>query len=141
MTFKEWDAVIMIASGVVVSAWVLVQAMTEPAPDLATVAMRLVSAIGATIVVNIVAVIVTTILVSIARREEFKDEKADERDRAIVAKSMRNAYFVASITGLVCLLMLAFGVEPALAIYALFGGLMLAGVLDAGSRLVYYRIG
>ena len=51
------------------------------------------------------------------------------------------AYFVASITGLVCLVMLAFGVEPALAIYALFGGLMLAGVLDAASRLLYYRLG
>ena len=141
MSFKEWDAVIMIASGVVVSAWVLVQAVTDPAPDLTAVAMRLVWAIGATIVVNIVAIIVTTILVSIARREEFKDEKADERDRAIGAKAMRNAYFVASITGLVCLLMLAFGVEPALAIYALFGGLMLAGVLDAASRLLYYRLG
>jgi hypothetical protein len=82
-----------------------------------------------------------SILVSIARREEFKDERADERDQAVGLRGMRNAYFVASIAGVVTLFCLAFGVNPGGAAYALFGGLMLAGVVDAASRLVYYRIG
>ena len=141
MTFKEWNAVIMIAVSVVVAVWVAFEAITNPAIGVAAVAARLVWAIVFNIVLNIVAIIVMSIVVSVARREEFKDERADERDVAVGAKAMRNGYFLASIAGLICLILLATGTDPGLAIYALFGGLMLAGVADAASRLLYYRVG
>lgn len=141
MTFKEWNAVIMIATSAIIAAWVVFESLSNPAVGLAAVAGRLVWAIGLSILLNILLVIGMAIAVSIARREEFKDERADERDRAVNDRSMRNGYFVASITGLVCLVVLAAGADPALAIYTLFGGLMLAGVADAASRLVYYRLG
>jgi hypothetical protein len=98
-------------------------------------------AIGFTVLFNIVAVIGMTIAVSIARRQEFRDERADERDRSIAAKSMRNAYFVGSVTGLAALLIFASAADPSLAIYMLFAGMLLAGAVDAASRLVYYWIG
>lgn len=141
MSFKEWTAVISILSAGVISGWVLQQAQAEPLTELSAVAMRLLWAIGAVIVLNIVAMIVFSILASIATGREVKDERADERDRAIAMRSMRNAYFVASIGGLGFLVLLAFGFAPALAVYALFGALMLAGVTDSVSRLVYYRLG
>lgn len=141
MTFKEWNAVIMIAGAAIIGAWVIFEATTNPAVGAAAIAGRLVWAIGFNIILNIVLVIALAIGVSIARREEFKDERADERDRSVNARSMRNGYFVASIAGLVCLVVFAMGADPGLALYTLFGGLMLAGVADAASRLVYYRLG
>lgn len=141
MTYKEWNAVIMIAGSAIIAVWVIFESMTNPAVGAAAIAGRLVWAIGLNIVLNIVLVIAMAILVSIARREEFKDERADERDLAVNARSMRNGYFIASIAGLVCLIVFAMGADPGLALYTLFGGLMLAGVADAASRLVYYRIG
>lgn len=141
MTYKEWNAVIMVAGAVAIAIWVTVDALTNPVTDLQVIAARLVWAIGFTVLFNILAVIGMTIVVSIARRQEFKDERADERDVAISAKSMRNAYFVASITGLGALLIIASAADPAIAIYVLFGGLLLAGAVDAASRLVYYWLG
>lgn len=141
MSFKEWNAAVTIAVSVVVGIWVAIEAIGSPAPSLAAMAGRLVWAIGVTIVLNIVLMIAMAILVSMARREEFKDERADERDLAITARGMRNGYFIASIAGLICLILLALGMSAELAIYTLFGGLLLAGVADAASRLVYYRFG
>jgi hypothetical protein len=48
---------------------------------------------------------------------------------------------VASLAGLAALIVWALGYEVTTGVYVLFGGLMLAGAVDAGSRLVYYRIG
>lgn len=141
MTYKEWEAVVQIAGAAVIGAWVLFEAVTSPASSVAEVAARLLWAILFVVLFNIAAIIVITILVSIARREEFKDEKADERDKAVGSKGMRNAYLVASIAGVASLFPLALGYDPVVTAYVLFGGLMLAGVADAASRLVYYRIG
>ena len=141
MTYKEFEAVVQIAGAAVIGAWVTFEAVTDPATSVAEAAARLLWDILFVVLFNIAAVIVVTILVSIARREEFKDEKADDRDAAVGTKGMRNAYLVASIAGAASLFPLAWGADPAVAAYVLFGGLMLAGVVDAVSRLVYYRIG
>ena len=93
------------------------------------------------IVFNILAAIGTAIVGSIVTRKEFKDEAADERDRAIYARSLRNAYFVVSVGGIATLLILAFGYDPAIAAYSVFIGGLLAGAAGAVSQLVYYRRG
>lgn len=141
MTYKEFKAAIMVLSAVLVSLWVLI--FVTPAPDqtLATLAASLCWAILASIVINIVAAIAVSILTSAMQHRALKDERADERDWAIQAKAMRNAYFIASLTGLVALIVWAMGHDIATGIYVLFFGLMLAGAADAASRLVYYRIG
>ena len=143
MSFKEWEAAIQIVSALVVTIWLVADAMGPGIGDgtVASVAMRLLWAIGAVIVFNIVVIIVVAILVSIARREEFKDEKADERDRAINAASSRNGYIVTSIGALAGLIGLAFGLDPVLGAYTLFAAPMLGGFVAAASQLYYYRIG
>ena len=141
MTYKEINAAIMVISAVLVSLWVLVFVTTIPDQTLATLATSLCWAILASIVINIVAAIAVSILTSVMQRRALKDERADERDWAIQAKAMRNAYFVASLSGLAALIVWATGNDIPTGIYVLFFGLMLAGAADAGSRLVYYRIG
>ena len=141
MTFKEMNAAVMLLGAVVISAWVLKDAIGDPTLTLSAVAARLCWAILASIVFNIVAIIVFTILISIAQGREFKDELADERDRLVGAKAMRNAYVVASLAGLAALIVWALGYEVTTGVYVLYGGLMLAGSVDAASQLVYYRIG
>ena len=141
MTYKEWEAVLNILSAVVISAWVIFEATTNPATSVAEAAARLLWAILFAVLFNIAAMIVMTILVSIATRKEFKDERADERDKLVSLKSMRNGYVVASVAGTLSLFPLAWGYDPTAMVYLLFSGLMLAGVVDAVSRLVYYRIG
>ena len=143
MSFKEWTAVTQILSGVLIGGWVAWDYLTGGAAGLgmAAVAMKLIWAIVVVIVFNIVAIIVITILVSIVRREELKDEKTDERDRGVADRGNSNGYLVTSITAALVLLGLAFGIDPILAAYGLFGAPMLGGVTDAISRLVYYRIG
>jgi hypothetical protein len=141
MSFKEWEAVVNIIAAIVIGAWVIFDALINPAPAIAAVAGRLLWAILCGVLFTIAAMIVMSILVSIARREQFKDEKADERDKLVGLRAMRNGYVVASIAGVTSLIYLAFGFNAAEAAYALFFGLMLAGVVDAASRLVYYRIG
>lgn len=141
MTFKEMSAAVMLLGVVVVSAWVLREALGDPGATLQAVATRLCWAIGALIVFNIVAIIIFAILVSIAQGREIQDERADERDHAVGAKAMRNAYVVASLAGLASLIVWALGYEATTGAYALYGGLMLAGAVDGASRLVYYRIG
>lgn len=141
MTFKEMSAAVMLLGVVVISVWVLRDALGAPEASLPEVATRLCWAIGASIVFNIVAIIVFAILVSIAQGREITDEAADERDHAVGAKAMRNAYVVASVAGLAALIVWAMGWEVTTGVYVLYGGLMLAGGVDAASRLVYYRIG
>ena len=141
MTFKEMNAAVMLLGAVVISVWVLKDAVGDPTLTLSAVAARLCWAILASIVFNIVAIIIFTILISIAQGREFKDEAADERDRLVGAKAMRNAYVVASLAGLAALIVWALGYEVTTGVYVLFGGLMLAGAADGASRLVYYRIG
>nr|WP_295886213.1 hypothetical protein [uncultured Devosia sp.] len=141
MTFKEMNAAVMLLGAVVISAWVLRDGLAAPDMTLSAVAARLCWAILASIIFNIVAIIVFTILISIAQGREFKDEAADERDRFVGAKAMRNGYLVASLGGLAALIVWALGHEAATGVYVLYGGLMLAGAVDAVSQLYYYRVG
>jgi formate/nitrite transporter FocA (FNT family) len=143
MTFKEWSAMSMLAGQALVTAWLVDDAMRAGAlgRSVAQVSRTLMWATAAMVAFNIVATIVVAILVSIVRREELKDEAADERDRAVQTRSMRNAYIALS-TGAACsLLLLALGLDPVVAAYALFTALMLAGATDSASQLYYYRFG
>ena len=142
MSFKEWTAVVQIVGVILILGWVVLDALGGGAlQPLQAVATKLAWAIGAVIVFNIAAIIVVAILVSIARREELKDEKADERDKSVAARSSRNGYMVCSIGAAAALIMVAFGLDPVIAIYALFVAPMLGGATDAVSQLVYYRLG
>jgi nitrate reductase gamma subunit len=137
MSTKEISAFVMVLSAVVISGWVAWDAMGNGAAEAAG---KMVWAIGYSIVFNIVAVIVGVIVVSVARREEVKDERADERDRLINAKSMMAGYFVLSIGVLLVLIWQAFGLAANHAPYALFGISMLAGGAFAVSQIVQYRL-
>lgn len=143
MSMKEWTPIIQLVGLVLVGGWLLFDGLAGGfgATDFAAVAMRLVWAIVVVIVFNIAATILVAIGVGIATRTEFKDEKADERDVAIDAKSMRNGGIVTSSLAALSLIALAFGVVPIFAVYALFASPVLGGATDAVSRLVYYRIG
>jgi len=143
MSFKQWSAVVMLASAAIVGAWVIFDAVASGTPrtGVAAVAARLLWAGLAMIVINIGAVIATAIVGSIVTRAEFKDERADERDKAVYAKSMRNAYFVVSVGGLVTMFVLALGYDPSIAADTVFGGGVLAGAAGALSQLVYYQLG
>ena len=92
-----------------------------------SVAIKLLWAIGAVVVFSIIAAIIMTIIVSIARREEFKDEPADERDLLIEAKSQKWSAVATSIVAALALFPLAFGADPVFAD---------ARVLDARGRTV-----
>jgi hypothetical protein len=142
MSYKQWNGVVALASIVLIGAWVAQGALSSGdwAGPVSPAAWRVLWGVIWSILFNIVAIIVVTILVSIARREEFKDERADERDVAIRDRSYRNAYFVASIGGLLLLIGLANGIGPALAVYGLFGVLWAAGATTELSRLIYYRM-
>jgi hypothetical protein len=143
MSFKQWNAVIMLATEMAITAWLVwdtaLHPMPEPSP--AAVAARLLWVGLVMILLNIGTVIVMAIAGSIVTRKEFKDEAADERDRAVYAKSMRNAYFVVSVGGIATLLLLAFGYDPVIATYSVFIGGMLAGAAGSISQLYYYRFG
>jgi len=144
MTYKELTAIVQVVSVAVVTWWGAAQVAGDPElmQSAPAAAAMLVTAIGISIAFNIVVMIVGSIVVSIAQRAEMKDERADERDRAITTRAMRNGYLVMSVAALAGLLLLAFGNVPTVtATYALFGAAMLGGAADAVSRLVYYRIG
>ena len=142
MSYKEWTAIVQLVGVGLIGYWLVNDLMTVGiGHDPAAVATKLLWAIGGVIVFNIVALIVVAIVLSIIQREEFKDEADDERDRAISGKSHRNASTVTSILCVVALANVAFGVDPAIAVYALFVAPFIGGATDAVSRLVYYRIG
>lgn len=142
MTSKEISAWVTVIIGIAVSAWVARDAMSAGvAPSLSAAAWKMLWAIAASIGLSIVAAIVGVIVVSIVQREEVKDERADERDKLINGKAMRNAYFALSLGVLAVLIAQALGLQPELGPYALFGIAMLAGVVFAASQIVYYRVG
>lgn len=143
MSFKQWNAAIMLATEIVITAWLVWDTAAHPLPDasVAAVATRLLWVTLVMILLNIAAVIGTAIVGSIVTRKEFKDEASDERDRTVYAKSTRNAYFVVSVGGLATLFLLAFGYDPIIAASAVFIDGMLAGAAGSISQLYYYRIG
>lgn len=143
MTYKEWNAAIMLTGAVLIGGWVAFDALAAAgwSAPVVEVARRLVWATLVMVGFNILATILVTVMVGIVWREQLKDERADERDRLVTARAMRNAYLVVSIGGALSLVLLAFGFEPAGAAYMLFAALVLAGATDAASQLVYYRLG
>lgn len=143
MSHKQWSAVAMIASQLLIIGWVVVDRSNNPEQyeTLRDVAVQLAWAIGYAIVLNIIISILVVILVSIARGEELKDERADERDRAIAARSLRNAYFVLSIGALTALMTIAVGYSAVAALYILFGAMAVAALTDSVSQLAYYGRG
>jgi hypothetical protein len=143
MTYKEWNAAISLTGSVLVGVWLVrdLVGADRGAIDASDVAIRLLWAIVFMVVFNIVALIALSILGAATRNDVLKDERSDERDRVVTARSLRNAYFVASIGGAGTLLLVALGGTPVAAVYVLFSALLLAGATDAVSRLLYYRVG
>jgi hypothetical protein len=142
MSYKEWTAVVQLVGGALAILWIawdLLGGGLQQA-DPAAVALKLVWVIVAIIGFNVVGMIVVAILVGIVKREELKDEKADERDRSISANSSRNGYVVASSLAALALLAVAFGIDPIFAVYALFFAPFVGGLTAALSELVYYRL-
>ena len=142
MSHKEMVAGIQLVGQVLVAAWLAwdlanggLAGATVP-----SVAVKLLWVIGAAIVFSIVATILATIVVSMARREEFKDEPADERDVLIEARSQKwNAYVTSSLAAL-ALVPLALGADPVMAAYALFGAPMIGGTVNAIYQIYAYRV-
>lgn len=141
MSYKEWDAIIMVVGGLAVMAWVGMGAMAEPDLGLAPLATRLLIAVGLSIAFNIAAHIVIAIVAGILQRKHPIDEPADERDRALMQRAMRNGYLVSSLGALGSLIVLAMGHSAQTGIYVLFTALMTAGIVYAASRFLYYRLG
>lgn len=142
MTQKELEAWVMVLSVIVISGWVWMDANGGGVPaDVSGSAWKMVWAVGYSIVFNIIAVIVGHIVFAIfTGGREISDERADERDRLINGKSMRNGYFVLSIGVLGVLIWQGLGLPAELGPYALFGISMLAGGTFAASQVLYYRI-
>lgn len=143
MSFKEWTAAVQVSGVVLVVGWLILDVMANGfGASIPEAAVKLVWAMAGLIVFNILATVVVVVIVSAARREELKDEKPDERDRLIATRASRNGYIITSSFAGLAILALAFlGVDPVLAVYALFAAPVLGGTTDALSQLVYYRIG
>lgn len=142
MTQKEVNAWVMALSAVLISAWVgLGLASNGPAPTAQEAAVAMLWAIGYTLLFNMVAVIVGVIVLTIVQGERLKDERADERDRLVTARAMRNAYFVLSVGVGLILFGQATGLDPVVLPYLLFGISMVAGGTFALSQAIYYRVG
>ncbi|HZY69283.1 MAG TPA: hypothetical protein VFE52_11880 [Devosia sp.] len=143
MSQRELEAVVMVLSAVVISAWVGWDAAGGGVPaTLSAAAWKMVWAVGYSIGFNILAVIVGHIVFAIVTNGgKVDDERADERDRMIAARSMRNAYFVLSIGVAGVLIWQALGLPAELGPYALFGISQLAGGAFALSQIIYYRVG
>ena len=139
MHVKQWNAIVELGAQVVITIWLLLNAGN--AHNVQDAAVLLLQASGVMIALTIVAAIVVSIALGIARRDGRREDIADERDRAIYARSMRNAYLAMSVPCLATLIIFALGLDPIWALYALFGGGMLAGAVGSISQLVYYRIG
>lgn len=141
MSHKEISAWVMAISAVVISVWVAWEvAANGLAPTPAEAAVKMLWAIGYSIAFNIFAVIIGVIVVSIVRREEVRDERADERDNLIAGRAMGMAYLVLSVSIAGVLIWQALGLEANVTPYALFAASMLAGGTFAVSQLVLYRV-
>ena len=140
MTSKEMMAWVQLLGVAVVGGWLAWDALNGgTVGTTAEIAQKLLWAVGAMVGFNIVGAIIGTILVSIAQREELKDEPADERDHAVAARSLRNSGIATSIVAALALIPLALGVDANLAIYALFVAPVIGGTINAASELYYYR--
>lgn len=142
MSHKEMIAGVQLVGQVLVAIWLGYDLLAGglAGATVMSVAVKLLWAIGAVIVFTIIATIIMTIVVSIARREEFKDEPADERDTLIEIKSQRWSAYITSALAALALFPMAFGADPIWAVYALFGAPMIGGTVNAAYMLYYYRV-
>lgn len=136
MHLKQWNAVMELTAQALAVVWVLLN--MGKATDLQSTAAMLLWAGGIIVVMSVVGAITVSILIGMARRDGRREDRADERDRVIFGKAMRNAYVPASLAGFVTLIALAAGWDATSAIYILFFGGMVAGAIEAVSTLVYY---
>ncbi|MGK2229022.1 MAG: hypothetical protein ACI9GK_002866 [Devosia sp.] len=143
MSYKEMMAGVQLAGVALVVGWLGWDAANGGLVDAsaASVAVKMLWAVGGLVVFNIVGAILATIVISIIQRSEFKDEPSDERDASISARSQRNSGFATSIAAALLLIPLAMGADVTLAVYGLFFAPLLGGTVNAISELVYYRIG
>ena len=140
MTSKEMMAWVQLLGVAAVGGWLGWDALNGGVVgSTAEIAQKLLWAVGAMIGFNIGGAIIGTIVVSIAQREELKDEPADERDHAVIARSQRNSGIATSIVAALALIPLALGADANLAIYALFVAPVIGGTINAVSELYYYR--
>jgi uncharacterized membrane protein YbjE (DUF340 family) len=141
MSTKEIEAVVTVLSAIVIGVWVWMGVAAKGfAPTASAAAWEMLWAIGYVIAFNIVAMIVGVIVVSIAQREEVKDQRADERDKLINGKSMAVAYFLLAIGVLGVLIWQAVGIDGNLIPYVLFAISMVAGVGSAIAKFTLYRV-
>lgn len=143
MTYKEWNAIVMMISAVVIGGWMGWQFWQGgPEVSISEGAWQVLWAIGYLIAFNIVAIVLISIIYGIVRGgEPLADEASDERDRSVDASAAHNAYLALSIGILGVLIGLALGIDPALAPYGLFAVCLLSGLIHAASQFIYYRIG
>lgn len=143
MSYKEWNAAVLLVSAVLVAGWLGWDALSRErwndAPS--EIAATMLWALLASILLNVAGMIAVAILVSIARREELRDERSDERDWSVGARAMRNAYGVLSVGGALVVVATAMGYGSGSTLYLLMAGLLAAAATDASSRLIYYRLG
>lgn len=139
MNGKELTAWIQIIGGIAVLAWLAFKVAGEGFGTPATLATTLLWAIGAMIVINIVGIIVAAILVSIVRREELRDEPADERDDAHDARASRIGYAASGIVAAGALIPVALGADPVWAVAALFLAPLAGGLVHAVTLIALYR--
>ncbi len=141
MGSREISAAVMVLGAVVISVWVAWDAMRGGVPaEASAAAWKMLWAIGYSILFNIVVVIIGVIAVSIARREEVKDERADERDRMIDGRANTLGYIMLSFGVLAVLIMQANGLAANFVPYWLFGIAMIAGGGSSLAKLVLYRV-
>ena len=143
MTMKELVAWVAMIVQVMIAIWVFWALPGGLPPEVtpADAAMRVLWGVGAMIVLIVVLTIIAAIGVSIAQREEISDDRTDERDRSIAARSARNAHVASSLGMIATVIAIAMGLPLPLAVFMLFGAMLAGGVTDSISQLVYYRIG
>lgn len=143
MTMKELVAWVAMIVQAMIAVWVFWELPGGLGPEVtaADVAIRVLWGVGAMVVLTVVATVIAAIGVSIAQQEEISDDRTDERDRSIAARSARNAHLATSLGLIGTVIALAMGLAPPLAVYMLFAAMLAGGTADSVSQLVYYRVG
>ena len=131
MTFREKSAAVTIAAILLVyGLFGLKIWSTLPNPVGAVVAL----------VVTTIGMIVIEIVAHVALIIHRRPEPADERDRIIGLRSVRNAYYVLGAGVWMVMLLAVVQVPPAQLAYALMGAFVLAELVRNLGELVYARM-
>jgi len=147
MSYREKENIINIFSGLLITglySWIVyqrhVQGLFDLTEDFSKWGVILLIFIGVSIVARIIIYIIFHILNYIATREEDVPP-ADERDKLIRLKAMRNGYVVFSGGFVLSVLALAIGM-PVYGIFIAFVGFgLLAEIIENSSQIYYYRKG